>query len=143
MSSRKIEDLVPAMQLRAFRFAGAMAEAGIPFMLTSTYRSQDEQDALWRIGRSEPGRKVTWTKTSRHTGRTAFDIAILKHGKPTWDTKVDVDADSVPDYLEAGQIGEALGLVWGGRFKDGNGKPTPDYCHFELATGEKEATCVK
>lgn len=28
MPSRKLEDLVPAMQLRALRFAEAMAEAG-------------------------------------------------------------------------------------------------------------------
>ena len=114
------------MQLRALRFAGAMAEAGIPWMLTCTYRSQDEQDALYALGRTKPGQRVTWAKISNHTGRTAFDIAILKDGKPCWDVKVSVNENDVPDYLEAGQIGESLGLIWGGRWSK------PDYPHFEL-----------
>ena len=124
--SRKIEDLLPEAQEKFREFAGKMAEAGIPFMLTCTYRSQDEQNALWRIGRSEPGRKVTWTRKSRHTVRTAFDIAILKDGKPCWDVKASVNENDVPDYFEAGQIGEACGLTWGGRWR------TPDFPHFEL-----------
>jgi peptidoglycan L-alanyl-D-glutamate endopeptidase CwlK len=130
--SRKIEDLVPEMQAKAREFAGRMAEIGVPWMLTSTYRSQADQDALWRIGRSEPGQRVTWTKISRHTGRTAFDIAILKDGKPCWDVKASVNEDDTPDYLEAGQIGESIGLIWGGRFKRQDGAPIPDYPHFEL-----------
>jgi peptidoglycan L-alanyl-D-glutamate endopeptidase CwlK len=130
--TRKIEDLTPAMQEKCRLFAGRMAEIGIPWMLTCTFRSQDEQDALWRIGRSEPGQRVTWTKISRHTGRTAFDVAILKDGKPCWDTKVSVNENDIPDYLEAGQIGEEIGLVWGGRWR------SPDYPHFELAKGESQ-----
>lgn len=125
--SRKIEDLIPAMQEKAREFAGKMAETGLPFMFTCTYRSQVEQDALYAIGRTLPGREVTWRKISNHTGRTAFDIAILKDGKPTFDTKISVNENDVPDYMEAGQIGESIGLKWGGRFL-----PSPDYCHFEL-----------
>ena len=124
--NRKIEELLPAMQLRVLRFAGAMAEVGIPWMITCTYRSQDEQDALWRIGRSEPGRRVTWRKISNHTSRRAMDFAILKDGQPCWDVKVSVNKNDMPDYLEAGQIGESLGLIWGGRWRN------PDYPHFEL-----------
>ena len=125
--SRKVEELIPEMQGKARSFAVAMAEAGIPFMWTCTYRPQSEQDALYAQGRTAPGRKVTWTLHSKHTERVAFDIAILKDGKPTWDVKVSVDGDSIPDYEEAGKIGEGLGLVWGGRWN------TPDYPHFEWA----------
>ncbi len=128
--SRKIEDLLPPVQDKCREFAGKMAEAGIPWMLTCTYRSQSDQDALYAIGRTVPGRKVTWRKISNHTDRTAFDIAILKDGQPVWDTKVDVNADSLPDYLEAGQIGESIGLTWGGRWNP------PDAAHLEL---KKEA----
>jgi peptidoglycan L-alanyl-D-glutamate endopeptidase CwlK len=126
MPSRLIEHLTPETQEKFRLFAGKMAEKGIPFMLTCTYRSQAEQDALYAIGRTAPGSKVTWTKASRHTRRTAFDIAILKDGKPVWDTKVDVNVDLVPDYLEAGQIGESVGLEWGGRWR------SPDFPHFQL-----------
>lgn len=125
MASRKIEDLIPAMQLIAMRFASRMAEEGIPFMFTCTFRSQEEQDALFAQGRTKPGPKVTWVRHSKHQDRLAFDIAILKDGKPTWDVKVDVSNDDLPDYEQAGQIGESLGLRWGGRFK------ARDLPHFE------------
>lgn len=124
--SRKIEDLKLSMQIKARDFAVKMAESGIPFMFTCTYRSQNEQDQLFQQGRTTPGKIVTWTHNSRHTQRDAFDIALLLQGKPVWDTKIDVDGDHIPDYKEAGKIGESVGLVWGGRWK------TPDYPHFQL-----------
>lgn len=89
------------------------------------------------ITEAENKNKVTWTLASRHivdlddgnTGNDksrAFDIAIIKDGKATWDVKVNVNQNDQPDYLEAGSIGESVGLKWGGRFK------SPDYPHFEL-----------
>jgi len=124
--SRKIEDLVPEMQTKAREFAGRMAEIGIPFMFTCTYRPQRDQDELWSHGRNGDKRpKVTWTRKSKHTDRTAFDIAILNDGQPVWDVKVNVNENDVPDYLEAGQIGESVGLEWGGRWSK------PDFPHFQ------------
>jgi peptidoglycan L-alanyl-D-glutamate endopeptidase CwlK len=90
------------------------------------------------ITEAENKYKVTWTLSSKHIidledgdpnndKSRAFDIAILKDGKATWDVKVNVNKNSEPDYLEAGKIGESVGLKWGGRFK------SPDYPHFELA----------
>jgi peptidoglycan L-alanyl-D-glutamate endopeptidase CwlK len=89
------------------------------------------------ITEAENKYKVTWTMNSKHIvdlddGDTsndksrAFDIAIVKDGKATWDIKVNVNLNSEPDYMEAGKIGESIGLKWGGRFK------SPDYPHFEL-----------
>jgi peptidoglycan L-alanyl-D-glutamate endopeptidase CwlK len=126
MSSRRIEDLDASMQLRALRFAGAMAENGVPFIFTCTRRTQAEQEELYARGRTKPGPKVTWTLKSMHIDGLAFDIAVCKDGIPTWDIKVDVDEDGVGDYLEAGQIGESIGLEWGGRWSK------PDYPHFQL-----------
>ena len=114
--SRKIEDLTPVMQTKYTLFKGKMDADGIDFIITCTYRSQEEQDKLWAQGRTEQGRVVTWTKNSRHTKRDAFDIAIMKNGKITWDAK---------DYQQAGVIGEACGLVWGGRWG------IPDFPHFQ------------
>jgi peptidoglycan L-alanyl-D-glutamate endopeptidase CwlK len=84
----------------------------------------------------ENKKKVTWTLASKHIVNwedadasndksRAFDIVIVKDGKPTWDIKADVNRNNTPDFKEAGVLGEAVGLVWGGRFS------TPDYCHFE------------
>lgn len=112
--SRKIEDLTPRMQQKARLFEFKMKEGmAIPFMFTCTYRSQGEQDAIYAQGRTTPGKIVTWTHYSRHTKRDAFDIALLYDGKPTWDIKIDVDMDKVPDYIEAGKVGESCGLEWG------------------------------
>lgn len=90
------------------------------------------------ITNAEENKKVTWTLASKHIidlddGNTdndksrAFDIVITKNKKATWDIKVDVNENKIPDYTEAGEIGEKIGLKWGGRFK------SPDYPHFELA----------
>lgn len=83
-------------------------------------------------------KKVTWTLNSKHITNMfdddlnndkakAFDIAILnKQGQVVWDIKVNVNENDIPDYEEAGAIGESVGLKWGGRFS------CPDRPHFEL-----------
>jgi peptidoglycan L-alanyl-D-glutamate endopeptidase CwlK len=144
MASRDINDLVPELQVKYRRFASAMADACVPFIVTCTVRSDAEQYALWMQGRfplidvndhrrvvglppitkDENRRKITWTIHSKHSSGRAFDIAVARDGKPTWDLKADVDLDGVPDYAEAGHIAEECGLRWGGEYKD--------FCHFEL-----------
>lgn len=124
MASRKIEDLIPEMQELYKAFANAMAEANIPLLVTCTRRSQEEQDALYEQGRTKPGKIVTWTHKSKHILGEAFDIVILKEGKPSWDLKVDVNDDEIPDYQEAADIGRKVGLRAGADFKD--------FPHFEF-----------
>jgi peptidoglycan L-alanyl-D-glutamate endopeptidase CwlK len=80
---------------------------------------------------------VTKSLTSPHQSGCAFDVVILssppnlggvaegRGGVPTWDVKVDVNENHIPDYEEIGRIGESIGLRWGGRFK------FRDYVHFE------------
>lgn len=92
---------------------------------------------LWEITAAENKRKVTWTLHSKHlidledndesnNQSNAFDIVITKDKKASWDIKVDVNKNDVPDYDEAGSIGESVGLKWGGRFR------SPDRPHYEL-----------
>ena len=88
--------------------------------------------------------KVTWTLMSKHIidlddGITennwsrAFDIAIIgADNKPTWNLKVDVNRDNMADYIQAGPIGESVGLKWGGRFKNAKGEANPDFPHYEV-----------
>jgi peptidoglycan L-alanyl-D-glutamate endopeptidase CwlK len=89
------------------------------------------------ITEKENSYKVTWTMASKHIVNLyddlpnndkayAFDFAIVKDKKVIWDVKVSLDGDDLPDYQEAGEIGESLGLKWGGRWK------SPDYPHLEL-----------
>ena len=76
--SRNINDLVIPLQQLYHVFEFEMSEAGLPFMVTSTYRSLEEQLELYAQGRTKPGKIVTWVKHSKHNDRKAFDIAILK-----------------------------------------------------------------
>jgi peptidoglycan L-alanyl-D-glutamate endopeptidase CwlK len=117
MSSRKIEDLTPELQELFHSFEKSAQNTGVEFIVTCTYRSQYEQGALYAQGRTAPGKIVTWNVISKHTEHKAFDIAVLKSGKVSWDPA---------DYAKAGEIGEAVGLVWGGRWT------RPDYPHFQL-----------
>jgi len=164
MASRRIDDLVPELQILANKFLEECKKVELPFFITCTARSIQEQTALYAQGRQsldevnrlrkaanmpditekENKKPVTWTMASKHIVNLydnnpnndkarAFDIALLdKNGKATWDVKISVNKNKIPDYEEAGAIGEKLGLKWGGRFKDKNGKPKPDYSHFEL-----------
>jgi peptidoglycan LD-endopeptidase CwlK len=149
MSSRRIEDLCPAVQVKCNEFIEACAKAGIPVLITSTLRMVAEQIALYAQGRQaldlvnkmrrfaglsplnevQNKRIITKNLVSIHEYGCAFDFAITRDGKAIWDVKADVDADQVPDYEEAGRIGEALGLRWGGRFT------FKDYCHLEYTGG--------
>ncbi len=126
MTSREITALAPELQKLYWAFTRKMADAGLTFMVTCTYRDQEEQDRLFAQGRTAPGKIVTWVRHSKHEDRKAFDIAILKDCRPVWDTKVSVNGNDVPDYMEAARIGESVGLRAGGLWKK------PDYAHFEL-----------
>jgi peptidoglycan LD-endopeptidase CwlK len=117
MASRKIEDLVPALQSLYREFDRLMKEAGIDYIVTCTRRTQAEQDKLYAQGRTIPGKKVTWTRQSKHIEGRAFDIAVMKDGKITWNVK---------DYFEPARIGQSVGLTSGSQWK------TPDYPHFEI-----------
>ncbi len=120
-----------------------MLALGLSYIVTCTKRTVEEQVALYAQGRTAPGKVVTWTLFSRHIPRDedkgtedygkshAFDIVLTKAAKAIWDVKCDVNEDQIPDYMQAGEIGESVGLKWGGRFVDHQGRPMPDYCHFE------------
>ena len=124
--SRNIEDLTSETQEKYWLFDAGMKQASIDFIVTCTRRTKEKQFSLYCQGRTKPGKIVTWTLNSRHLRGTAFDIAILVDGKLLWNPDLDVDKDGVPEYTEAGQIGESVGLKWGGRFTN---KDAP---HFEL-----------
>jgi len=85
-------------------------EAGFPLQVTSSIRTDAEQAALVRAGRSQILR-------SKHLVGQAFDVDI--HG---------VGRDDVPEWFwrELGYLGELLGFRWGGRWSSPR-----DLAHFE------------
>lgn len=143
--SRDIKDLSPRMQIKVITLEAALANAGLGhFKKSCTYRSQQEQNVIWKQGRAslievnaaretvnmaplteKQNKKVTWRSVSIHTDREAVDYYVLKDGKYCEDLKVDIDKDDIPDWQEFGAIAESCGLEWGGRWTH------PDYPHLQ------------
>lgn len=128
VNSKRVTDLLPEVEELYWKFSLEMAKIGLSFVVTSTYRDQEYQEYLYQQGRTRPGNVITWTKKSKHCTRKAFDIALFKTGKLHYDTKISVNENDIPDYVEAGNIWKSLNenCIWGGDFK------TIDMCHFEL-----------
>lgn len=128
MSSRKLTDLHPQMQPMVTRFLANARAAGIDLLVTCTYRSNEEQAALYAIGRTKPGRIVTNAKPGRSTHNNtltgkpaalAVDVVPLRDGKPVWSA-------SDPVWKRVGEIGEKVGLEWAGRWTTFR-----EYPHFQ------------
>lgn len=111
MASRSIEDLNFPTRERAKLFLAECLKAGITVLIYCTKRSSVEQDGLYAIGRTLPGKIVTNAKgrDSWHNHGSAFDFVPMLYGKPQWDNK--------ELYSKCGAIAEKVGLEWAGRWK--------------------------
>jgi peptidoglycan L-alanyl-D-glutamate endopeptidase CwlK len=122
--SRDINELEPHVAWLCHKFIEACEKQGVIVIVTSTFRSDEEQAALYAIGRTKPGNKVTNAKPgcSFHNWRVAFDMCPVIHGKAIWNDKA--------LYERCGDIGEQLGLEWSGRWKK-----FPEMAHFQHTGG--------
>lgn len=127
--SRHIEDLHVIVQEKCKAHIAACAVAGIQLIITSTYRDEAEQAALYAQGRTTPGRIVTRAKPgqSMHNYRLAYDVVPLRNGKPVWGTTAPEDKAL---WLKVGELGVAQGLEWAG-----NWKKFREYPHFQYTGG--------
>lgn len=111
INSRRVEDLNPKVRALCESFLLKCKSEGIDVIITSTYRDNESQNALYAQGRTIPGQKVTNARggESFHNYKVAFDFAPIINGKPSWDD---------PKIFEnCGRIAESLGLEWAGRWK--------------------------
>jgi len=97
-------------------FKAAMAEEGVPVRIGEVRRSIERQRALYAQGRTTPGPVVTWTLRSKHLRGRAFDFDFV--------SALDENDDAAWEL--AAEIGEGLGLQWGGRWS------VQDDRHFEM-----------
>lgn len=104
-----IRALSPDIQDAAFWLVYIARNAGFPLQITSSVRTRAEQATLFRMSLSR-------TTRSKHLTGQAFDVDI--HG---------IGRDQVPLWFwqALGDLGEYLGLEWGGRWTDFR-----DYGHF-------------
>lgn len=113
--------LHPRLQEIVKEFEKRCKAAGLNVLVTETYRSKSEQDALYAQGRTKPGNIVTNAKypLSPHCWGVAFDFCRNVRGR-------EYD-DSDGFFAKCGEIGKSLGLFWGGDFRSFVDKP-----HLEL-----------
>lgn len=140
ISSKKLDDLLLPVKWRALKLIHECKSIGIDLLVISTLRDVEAQDALYAQGRTAPGRIVTNARggESFHNFRVALDCVPLRNGKPIWGTSgngIDNDpSDDATDDLEIwqriGELGEAQGLEWAGRWKRFR-----EFPHFQFTGG--------
>jgi len=120
---------VPACKAKTESFLKLAKDANIDLLVTSTYRDNESQAALFSQGRTKPGAIVTNAKPGQswHNWRCAFDVVPLRNGKPVWGTS-GTDGDL---WRKIGEMGEAVGLEWAGRW---TGK-LREMAHFQYTGG--------
>lgn len=138
----RIELLHPkdrAMALEMYKEQCAALSGKAMLRYSYTLRTFKEQNDLYAIGRTVPGKKVTNAPggKSYHNYGLAYDIVLLvdKDGNGTyetasWETNVDFDGDGKADWLEVVAIARQYGYAWGGDWAG-----FPDKPHFEKTHG--------
>lgn len=133
--SRRVEDMHPALQPRVRAVKADWAAAGEDVLVTCTHRTNVEQDGLFAIGRTKPGKIVTRARggESNHNNyitikgvlvpaSLAFDFVPLRYGKLIWGTAGDgLDDDPSDDHTDdkelwqrCANIAKAHGFKWFG-----------------------------
>jgi hypothetical protein len=126
----RVNKLHPKVRSTFSMFVSAVeAELNITLRVTSGFRTDKEQQALYDKGRTAASkaageRIVTNAKPgeSYHNYGLAIDVVEMKVNKPNWNC----------DYAAMAKIAERYGIAWGGNFKKLVDKP-----HFELSLGYK------
>jgi len=105
---KEIEALYPDLQTLTKKLLG---KSPYPIRITETIRSAVTQDKYYNQGRTNPGSVITNAKglQSYHNYGLAFDIAF--QGNEPYPKQYE-------KWKRVGELGESLGLVWGGRFND-------------------------
>lgn len=116
------------------KLVSACRGQGLIIGIGESFRTKEEQDALYAKGRTAPGNIVTNAKgssySSHHQWGTAFDI-YRNDGKGVY-------TDSDGFFAKVGKIGKSIGLEWGGDWKSPVDKP-----HFQLPDWGSTTTRLK
>lgn len=116
---RDLSELTSSAQTACQLLFQECYKAGIDFVfITETYRSQARQNYLYEQGRTRPGQVVTWTRSSNHTSRRAWDIAVAPP-RNLYD---------ISTLSKVGAIAKKLGITWGGYWPASR----YDAPHFEI-----------
>lgn len=131
---RNINRCHPRLIELSKKLVSACRGQGLIIGIGESFRTKEEQDALYAKGRTAPGNIVTNAKgssySSHHQWGTAFDI-YRSDGKGVY-----TDGDGF--FEKVGKIGKSIGLEWGGDWKSPVDKP-----HFQLPDWGSTTTRLK
>jgi peptidoglycan L-alanyl-D-glutamate endopeptidase CwlK len=124
MPTRDLLALDPKFRILASRFLYDCERQGVKVSIYCTLRTLDEQAIEYVKGRTAPGKVVTDARPGQswHNYGLAFDCVPIVNGKAAWEDE--------ELWNKIGEIGEAIGLEWGGRFKK------RDCPHFQFTAGK-------
>lgn len=140
MADRNIAQLQAVFAVRVAKWLNHCRFEGIEPFIVETLRPFERQAALYAIGRTLPGKKVTNARPgySYHAFGLALDAVpkILsvdpkKHGGPDW--KFDPDG---PRWSRVVALAKGEGILWGGTWTS-----FPDFPHFQLEPAPTLADC--
>lgn len=123
MTDSDINDLCPELQSIYAQWLGQCHAVGLRAKAIVTWRSGFEQDAakLAGLSNAKAGESPhNCYDCDGNPASKAFDFAIFN------DDATYVADGTDPRYQQAAEIGEQLGLEWGGDW------PHPDYDHLQL-----------
>ena len=121
LKMRDINLLHPELQVKARKLIELTKQKlGLNIIISETFRTKAEQNALYAKGRTAPGSVMTKVQFpySLHNWAIAFDIAVIINGKANWDLQY---------YKKIAPIGKSLGLESGGDWKS-----FKDWPHYQL-----------
>lgn len=110
-----LNELHPLVKQQAEMLLELCKQNGLNAKIIETYRTQERQDYLYAQGRTRPGQIVTWTRSSNHTSKKAFDLIQNKVG----------DEYNHSFLSKVGKLAKEIGLDWGGDWQQ------QDMPHFE------------
>jgi len=108
MQIRDISRLHPELRKIAEKLQQLCQNAGLPLLITETFRTKERQDELFAQGRTTPGSIVTSVRypDSAHCWGVAFDFCRNLKGK---------EFDNSDKFFnKVAALAKPLGLTWGG-----------------------------
>ncbi|WP_078496552.1 M15 family metallopeptidase [Paenibacillus selenitireducens] len=132
-NSLPIVGLHPTVEKKSKELVELAAKKGIRVVITTDFRSIEEQNRLYRQGRDSKGKVVTNAEggESYHNYGLAIDFALQdKAGNVLWDMERDNNKNGKTDWLEVAELAKGLGFSWGGDWKQ-----FPDFPHLQMDFG--------
>lgn len=134
ISIKRIALLHPKLRSEAADILIECEKANVGIRITSSFRTPEEQDGLYALGRTVKGKSiVTNAKAwqSYHQYGLAVDICLYhKDGSISYSNIEDLDNDKIADWDEVTKIFKAKGWEWAGDWKTFKERP-----HYQKTFG--------